>query len=145
MRVWRLTRRPFADLSGDGARRYGGRWTSPGRPVVYTAGAPATALLEVLVHLDVTPELMPADYVLMEIELPADISMRTAPATLPTTAAAFRAAGDSWLAAGLEAVLAVPSVIVPRERNYLINPLHPDASRLRILGIEDFVVDPRLL
>ena len=43
MRIWRLCRRPFADLSGDGARLYGGRWNSPGRPMVYAAESAALA------------------------------------------------------------------------------------------------------
>ena len=52
MRLWRLTRRPFADLEGRGAARFGGRWNRPGRPMVYTTAEASLAVLEVRVHLD---------------------------------------------------------------------------------------------
>ncbi len=65
MRLWRLTRAVHADLSGEGARRFGGRWNSPGRPLVYTAAEAALTVLEVRVHLDLPFELLPDDYVLL--------------------------------------------------------------------------------
>ena len=71
MRLWRLTRAVHADLSGEGARRFGGRWNSPGRPLVYTAAEAALTVLEVLevrVHLDLPFELLPDDYVLLTID-----------------------------------------------------------------------------
>lgn len=67
---WRLCRAPFAALDGEGARRFGGRWNSPGRPVVYFADHPALAVLEVIVHLDVAPDDLPDDYVLLKVSLP---------------------------------------------------------------------------
>ena len=67
---WRLCRRQHADLTGHGARVFGGRWNSPGRPVVYLAEHPALAALEVRVHLDLPFELIPADYVLMRVAMP---------------------------------------------------------------------------
>ncbi len=69
MLAWRLCRAPFADLSGEGARRLGGRWNTPGRPLVYAASSAALAVLEVRVHLDLPPELLPSDYVLLAIDL----------------------------------------------------------------------------
>jgi RES domain-containing protein len=145
MRVWRLTRRRLADLSGEGARRHGGRWTSPGRPVVYTAQSAALALLEVLVHLDLGPGLLPSDYVLMEIDAPDDLRVLRTGARAALDFETSRRIGDAWIAAGLEPVLALPSVIVPRETNYLLNPRHAAAARLRIVGIDDFAIDRRLL
>jgi len=62
MLAWRLCRRPHADLSGEGARRLGGRWNSPGRPLIYLAEHPALAALEVRLHLDLPFDLLPADY-----------------------------------------------------------------------------------
>jgi RES domain-containing protein len=67
--AWRLCREPFADLAGEGARRYGGRWNSPGRPNVYAASSAALAVLEVHVHLDLPLDLLPDDYLLLTIEL----------------------------------------------------------------------------
>jgi RES domain-containing protein len=60
IQAWRVCRAVHADLSGTGAERHGGRWNSPGLPVVYLAGQSALAVLEVRVHLDLPPELMPA-------------------------------------------------------------------------------------
>ena len=70
MIAWRLCRRPHATLDGEGARRFGGRWNSPGRPVVYLADHPALAAFEVRVHLDLPFELLPSDYVLMRVDVP---------------------------------------------------------------------------
>lgn len=69
MLAWRLCRKPYADLKGEGARLYGGRWNSPGRPLVYAASTAALAVLEIRVHLDLPPELLPDDYVLITIDL----------------------------------------------------------------------------
>ena len=73
MLAWRLCREPFADLNGHGARQYGGRWNSPGRPLVYAASAAALAVLEVRVHLDLPFELLPEYF---------DIAVRTYFATV---------------------------------------------------------------
>ena len=91
--AWRICRRPFADLSGEGARLYGGRWNSPGRPVVYAAEAAALAVLEVRVHLDLDWSLLPADYVLMAIDL-SSLAIESLEEA-PDDPVAY---GDAWLA-----------------------------------------------
>lgn len=139
MRAWRVSRAAFADLRGEGARLYGGRWNSPGRPVVYTAENPALAILEVRVHLDLEPDLIPDDYVLVEIEL-ADAGIAEL-AELPDDP---RRRGDQWLADAAEPVLKVPSFIAPRSFNLLINPLHPGAGAVAIVGTQPFDFDKRL-
>ena len=68
MIAWRLCRRLNAHLTGEGARRFGGRWNSAGVPVVYLAEHPALAALEVRVHLDLPFDLLPADFTLMRID-----------------------------------------------------------------------------
>jgi RES domain-containing protein len=137
--AWRICRRPFADLSGEGARLYGGRWNSPGRPVVYAAEAAALAVLEVRVHLDLDWSLLPADYVLMAIDLsPLAIeSLEEA----PDDPVAY---GDAWLESHRSAVLSVPSVLVRESRNLLVNVAHPEASRASIASIRSFSFDERL-
>jgi len=139
MRLWRVARAAFADLSGEGARLYGGRWNSPGRPVVYTAENPALALLEVRVHLDLGPELIPDDYVLIEIETGQASIGEGDPAALEP-----QALGDAWLAAGATALLRVPSFIAPRSFNVLVNPRHPDAAGIRVIATQPFDFDRRL-
>jgi RES domain-containing protein len=139
MRVWRVCRRPFADLSGEGARLYGGRWNSPGRPMVYAAESAALAVLEVRVHLDLDWRVLPDDYVLMAIDT-GDLVGET----LVETPADPRAAGDVWLASGRSALLRAPSFIVPESDNVLVNPAHRDATRLAVASIRPFAFDARL-
>jgi RES domain-containing protein len=138
MIAWRLCRRPHADLSGEGARRFGGRWNSVGRPVVYLAEHPALAALEVRVHLDLPFELLPADFVLVRV-LVADASEASVAADEASVAT-----GDAWLSEARSAALRVPSVLVPHAWNILLNPRHPEASEALIETIEPFGFDPRL-
>jgi RES domain-containing protein len=138
MRLWRVARAAFADLNGEGARLYGGRWNSPGRPVVYTAENPALAILEVRVHLDLAPELIPDDYVLIEIETGAASTGESGTAEEP------QSLGDAWLTAGETALLKVPSFIAPRSANVLINPRHRDAAVIEVVGTQAFDFDRRL-
>ncbi len=138
MEAWRICRRPYADLSGEGARRVGGRWNRRGSAVVYLAEHPALAVLEVLVHLDLPPELLPEDYVLLR----ADIPFR------PDTPALDQpynpeAVGDAWLRAGETPMLRVPSVLVPHAFNLLLNPAHRTAARAKVVSVEPFAFDPR--
>lgn len=106
--------------------------------MVYLAEHPALAVLEVRVHLDVDLDLMPDDYVLLRIALP---ETREA---VDVGARASWVAGDDWLAAGVAAVLRVPSVLVPWSSNLLLNPRHDDARAARIEASEPFIFDPRL-
>jgi RES domain-containing protein len=135
--AWRLCRAPYAALDGEGARLFGGRWNSPGRPVVYLADHPALAVLEVLVHLDLPPEDLPEDYVLLRVRLPD--------AQAVGSGADARPAGDAWLAAGEVAVLRVPSVLVPQAENLLLNPRHPAAAQAEVVETVAFRFDARLL
>ena len=140
MEAWRICRRSYADLSGEGARRYGGRWNRRGTPVVYLAEHPALAVLEVLVHLDIPPELLPEDYVLLRAEL--SLWPETPPFDQPYNP---EAVGNAWLRTGETALLRVPSVLVPHSFNLLLNPAHRTAARAKIVSVEAFVFDPRFL
>ena len=139
MLAWRLCRAPHADLSGEGARLYGGRWNSAGRPLVYAASTAALALLEVRVHLDLPPELLPDDYTLVTIAL-SDLAVEVLDA-IPDDPAAF---GDRWLEEQSSPVLRVPSAIVPESPNLLLNPAHPEARRAAITARRPFAFDRRL-
>ena len=138
MIVWRLCRRLHADLTGEGARLFGGRWNSPGRPVVYLAEHPALAALEVRVHLDLPFELLPADFVFMQVAIPDD------PNTLFANAGDSVSVGNAWLIEAASAALRVPSVLVPHASNVLWNPRHPEAAQALVREIEPFDFDPRL-
>ena len=137
--AWRICRKPFADLSGEGARLFGGRWNSPGYPLVYAAETAALAVLEVRVHLDLDWDLLPEDYVLMSIDLGAVIAEEVV--DFPSDP---KAVGDAWIRSGRSALLRVPSVSVPESCNILINPSHPDAPSIVPRATRAFEFDPRL-
>jgi RES domain-containing protein len=152
MHVWRLCRRRFAKepLSGQGGLHASGRWHSAPRRIIYTSESLALAGLELLVHID--PDLAPRDLVAIEIELPACVSVTTiSQHELPKSWRRYPAPhrlqqlGNAWLDDLKSAVLRVPSAIVPGEHNYLFNPLHPDAMRIRVLSKAPFRLDPRLV
>ena len=152
MRVWRICRKPYVDtaLDGIGGMYTSGRWHSKGNPIVYTASSAALAALEVLVHVD--PLTAPADLRLLAIELPDDLSIEVLePITLPEgwhsvpAPAALQILGSSWLTSGRTAALNVPSAVITVERNFLLNPRHPEVQRVRILSDEAFSFDTRLL
>ncbi|MBI3791768.1 MAG: RES family NAD+ phosphorylase [Gemmatimonadetes bacterium] len=150
MRVYRLCRRPYAVLDGEGARLHGGRWNSPGRPVVYTSSSLSLSALEFLIHVDIS--LVPDDLVSLTIELPSAISvlevdLGSLPSSWnsPMKVEECQRIGDAWLARGESAALRVPSVAVPSEWNILLNPSHPDHRRIRMLSSTPFHFDTRLL
>lgn len=105
--------------------------------MVYAADHPALAVLEVRVHLDLPPELIPADYVLLRLSLPEA-------ETIPALPEDPRALGDAWLGEGRSPVLRVPSVIVPGAWTLLLNPRHPAAAEAAILEQTPFSFDRRL-
>jgi RES domain-containing protein len=139
MLAWRLCREAFADLRGEGARIYGGRWNSLGQPLVYAASTAALAVLEVRVHLDLPPELLPDDYVLVTIDL-NDLPVEE----VARTPAAPQAFGDAWIRDQRTPILRVPSVIVPESPNLLLNPAHPAGVGATIVGKRRFGFDRRL-
>jgi len=147
MHVYRLAKREYSALDGEGARLYGGRWNSAGHAMVYTAGSQSLALLELLVHTEL--DMMPNNMVLMTVNIPDDITIETLKPLprgwrrLPAPAGCHRA-GDEWLRSGRTAILAVPSVVVPEEHNYLINPQHPQSGLIKVVKREPFAFDPRL-
>ncbi|MBI1182219.1 MAG: RES domain-containing protein [Alphaproteobacteria bacterium] len=146
---WRLARAAWADLSGQGARRRGGRWNSPGHPVVYLAAEASLPVLEVLVHLDLSPDLLPEDYVLMRVDL-SPLQAAAPGAWLEDgpesaeDAAACRAFGDAWIEESRTPVLRVPSVLVTEAANLVVNVRHPLAASLPVPSARPFTFDPRL-
>jgi RES domain-containing protein len=151
LRVWRITSTRYAEraFDGEGARLYGGRWNHPGTAIVYTAQTLSLCALELFVHLE--PELAPKGLVAIPAEIPADVRMGSLEiADLPVDWRTYPAPdslkdlGTAWARGDETVALSVPSSIIPHERNYLINPAHPDFSRIRILPAEPFAFDPRM-
>ncbi|MDP2603185.1 MAG: RES domain-containing protein [Deltaproteobacteria bacterium] len=148
--VWRLVTVRFAGsaFTGDGARRYGGRWNRKGIPLVYTSGTQSLAMLEMLVQDDP----LRARYVMIPATIPNEVtiervSVQTLPADWRELAAReqLQAIGTAWAKQLSSAVLAVPSAVIPAEANYLLNPLHPAFSKIKIGEPQTFVTDLRLI
>ena len=149
MLAFRIVKPAFAAnaLSGEGARLFGGRWNPPGIRCVYAAGSRALAALELLVHA--SPELLRVGFQLIEIEIPdAMIETRLRPPPgwdeLPAGAHS-QEFGARWLAsAPAKPALALPSILIPEETNYLLNPSHPAFPNIRVRKRRVFQLDPRL-
>ncbi|HEY1646524.1 MAG TPA: RES family NAD+ phosphorylase [Terracidiphilus sp.] len=149
MLVWRLCRAIHAAgaFSGEGARRFGGRWNSRGVPMVYCSSSLALAVIELFVHLD--PSQAPSDMVSISAMLPDGEPARTIrPEELPsewwTDLPATRALGDAWVRGGSSLALKVPSVPIHSEWNVLVNPLHPRLAQPRVDPPQPFVFDARM-
>jgi len=150
-RVYRVLRKKYArtPLDGEGAYRYGGRWSSPGTRLSYTSEHQSLALLEYFVHLD--QDDPPPDLVLAVAEVPDDLTReRIAASDLPANwrepAAPPELArfGDEFAQRAQHCLLLVPSVLAPAESNCLINPEHPDYKRIVVGGLEPLTYDPRM-
>lgn len=144
MIVHRLCRHDRTGLDGAGGLHADGRWHRLGSRIVYTSATASLALVEVRVHL----EMAPRGWVTLEIELADSLIQFLDPATLPTGWTEARdttqAAGEAWLRDRQSAVLAVPSVVVPTEKNYLLNPIHPASRQITVRSVTPFPFDPRL-
>ena len=150
MRVWRLCKKAHAAFDGEGARLAGGRWNRRGTAVVYASETLSLAALELLAHVD--PALAPEDLVAIPAEIPDSVALtRIDPSDLPRSwrrapaPESLARVGTDWVTAGTTAVLCVPSALVPRERNVLLNPRHADFAKIRIGAAEPFSFDPRLM
>lgn len=136
-------------FSGEGARKYGGRWNSPGRPVVYLSESRALAALELLVHLT-TPESRAKTFALIEVTIPADCIGQLALPSLPKTwrtsppTSSSMEFGNSWIKEHRTLALSVPSVIIPEERNLLLNVTHPKFANIEISEPQTFTFDQRI-
>lgn len=149
MKVWRLTTSAYADPTGEGAKKFGGRWNPPGLAVVYTSESPSLAAMEALVHAD--SDLLPDNLVLFSADIPDDLALHTIPAgNLPknwrTTPASstLQNLGAEWVMKGSEVGLRVPSAVTPQEWNVLLNPVHPDFHKITWTSEGPFEWDRRL-
>lgn len=150
MIVFRLSKgRHASDLSGRGAELAGGRWNSKGVPIVYTSESIALCTVEVAVHMPLG--IVPMDYELISIKIPASVNMHEVKEesllqdwkSFPHTNAT-QEIGDLFVHAGSAAVLKVPSATVQGNCNYLLNPRHRDFHKITIIAIEPFEFDKRL-
>ena len=140
MRLYRLCRQRYAELTGFGAKKTGGRWNRKGIAALYTAENASLAVVEVLVHLDKTE--IPVDYVLLEISAPE--------AAVLTLQDLSNERLDTLYQQGHRALnpdligFSVPSIVVPNDRVVVLYPEAPKSSSLVITRVMPFTFDRRL-
>ena len=149
--AWRIDSagRAAQSFSGVGASLEGGRWNSAGVRAVYASEHLAMAAQERYVHM---PKPLPGGlrFVKFPIRFGRVAVRRIRPRDLPgdwraePVPASTQALGDAWIASGETAVLAVPSVLIPEETNFVLNPAHPDFRVLAVGAPEPFEFDPRM-
>jgi RES domain-containing protein len=150
-RIYRVLRKAFAraPFDGEGAYRYGGRWSSVGTRLCYTSEHQSLAMLEYFVHLDADDA--PPDLVLATAEIPDDLPRKLVKgeellshwrgSPPPPELAAF---GDDFVQEAERCVLIVPSALAPNESNWLLNPQHASFRRIVVSGLEPLSYDPRM-
>ena len=149
-RVYRILRKRYAKtpFDGEGAYRYGGRWSGPGVRLAYASEHLSLAMVEYFVHLD--RDDPPPDLVVASADVPDNVSrVRVSPGNLSTSwrqtpaPVALAAIGDRFARKRRDAILVVPSALAPEESNWLLNPDHPDFTRIQIHPPEPFAYDSR--
>ena len=151
MHVFRIANQMHIhDLSGEGARIYGGRWNRKGTNVLYTAESRSLAMLEFLVHLPQT--IVPKNFLIAKISIPDNLNVKQVdiknlpdgwsnyPAPL-----ALSQIGEQWIRDNQTLLLKVPSSIVKNEWNILINPKHKQFNKIKLIDTEPVLFDSRLL
>lgn len=138
-------------MSGEGAKKEGGRWNSINNALVYSSTSRALACRKTIVHLNAAA--LPLNRFLVQIEIPdlawgvrTVLDMHTAPVgwgALPVERASIKY-GNSWIRSRSLAVLLVPSVTAPEEQNILINPAHADDVHIKDTKIRKWLYDSRL-
>lgn len=140
----------FDPLDGTGGLFATGRWNPKGTRMVYTAASAALVTLEVLAHV---PAHLFGERTLVKVDAPEDSLETVSPEAFitllrdardPDREEGTRRFGAQWAAEGRSLLLRVPSVVIPHDHNYLINPRHPAARHLKVVGSERVRLDRRL-
>jgi RES domain-containing protein len=147
MIVYRITSAKYAgSLVPSGIEA---RWNRKGQKVIYASGSRSLACLENLVHR--SDHGIHGLFKILIMDIPDDLKKETADVNkLPTgwtRSASYkicREMGSAWYAACKSPILEVPSALIPQEINFVINTIHPDFGKIRLVGTEDFYFDPRI-
>lgn len=149
MIVYRVSKTKYAnDLTGEGARLYGGRWNNKLIPCIYTSENRALALLEYTVNVNIDDIPRALSYV--TIEIPDKSILELSAADLPRNwknipaPSSTKQFGTNLLNAAKSPILKIPSTVIPEEFNYILNPKHVDSKKFKILEIKDFIYDVRI-
>ncbi len=150
MQVYRIAKQKYIkDLTGIGAKTVGGRWNPKGVAMLYTSTTAALSALEVLAHLPAA--YFPDDMAIASIEIPDSLIIKVDVKELPNdwnkipAPIEVQSFSVQWITDEQYLGLKVPSIIIPKEQNLLINPQHPKFNKVKLLGVEPFSFDTRLL
>ena len=148
MIVYRITHSHFKDdISGNGAKTYGGRWNVPGLPALYTSEHISLCVLELLVNISLQESQI--NYHLIQIQIPesaemALVSTKKLKTNWQNDQMYTRFMGSEFLKNKQSLLLKVPSAVISEESNYLINPLHANFNKIQIIKSFPFKFDKRL-
>lgn len=149
MLLYRIGKTKYArDMSGEGAKITGGRWNHEGTPCIYTAESRALCLLEYTAHASI--DTIPRALSYTTFEVPEEAVLELTIGELPGNWKEWphpkeaRAFGTKLLKEKKYLLIKVPSAIIPQEFNYLINPLHPHITKVKIIDVVDYAYDVRL-
>ena len=147
MIIYRLTTGKYAnDISGTGAQINGGRWNPAGFAGLYTSQYISLAILEILVRA--SKATSPDSYTLTTFEVPDkevyQIQLKKLKNNWKFDLKYTQGIGEDFLNENKSLCLQVPSAIVPQENNFLLNPLHPDFKKVKIIASELLELDKRL-
>lgn len=149
--AWRLVKEKYKEMpfDGEGARRHGGRWNHPGTVVLYLSESLALVALEIFVHLGNAAKDIA--FVAFRLEIPEEVEItifptRQLPSNWRSEPPPYEAKqiGTDWVKEGKTAILRLPSVIIPTENSFVINPAHRDFKKLSIGKAQKFYFDPRM-
>jgi RES domain-containing protein len=149
MIVYRIGKTKYGrDLTGEGARLFGGRWNNILTPCIYTSESRALALLEYTVNVNIDD--IPRALSITAIEIPDDGIQELEKDVLPgdwtdvPAPSSTKNFGTKLLKASVKPILKIPSAIISREFNFILNPLHIESKKFKIISVEDFVYDVRI-
>ena len=147
MQIYRITKSKYANLDGIGGMLVSGRWHEKGHCTVYCSENRALAVLENLVRLNDYSNL-PDDLVQLTIEIPDDtpifqIDHLNLPPIWTNEISLTRKIGTEFLAKNEYLLMQVPSVIVPEEHNFILNPMHDLAGNCKIIESKPILFDAR--
>ena len=149
MLVYRISKTKYAtDLSGEGAKLYGGRWNNKLTPCIYTSESRALALLEYTVNINIDD--IPRALSIITLDIPDEGVYELSQSQLPgdwkdvPAPSSTRDLGSNLLNEAQHVVIKIPSAIIANEFNYILNPKHPDSKDFKIRDIKDFVYDIRI-
>jgi RES domain-containing protein len=150
MRVYRIAKsRYIHDLSGQGAKQFGGRWNAPGLAALYTSEARSLAILELMVHFNGSATLSES-YSILTLEVPEKLILPVGSDVLDflheTNSGVLASITKHYFEVDQVLGLRVPSALVPREFNVILNPESPDFSKfVKKVEFGSVFLDKRLM